>query len=82
MWSPQASGTSIIMQWGRDLPVASSSSNALSMQAVSLCPGPMMGNSFSMSSSKRGEEKRASRATIQFRLPRKVLISPLCRRNR
>ena len=70
-------GISIIMQWGKDLPVANSSSKALSIQAVSLWPADMMGRSLCMSSPNNGEENRAWRATIQFKFPRRVLISPL-----
>ena len=36
-----------------------------------------MGHSFSMSPPYSGEETEASRAAIQFTLPRSVLISPL-----
>ena len=77
-WSPHASGISIIMEWGRDLPVARSSSRALSKLAVSLCPGVMMGSSFFTSLPKIGEENIDSLAAIQLMLPRSVLISPLC----
>ena len=43
----------------------------------SLPLGLMIGEIFSMSSPNSSDSKRASRACIQFELPRTVLISPL-----
>ncbi len=77
MWSPQASGMSIIIECSRDRPVASNNSSALSRLAVSLCPDPMIGSSFSTSSPSVADAKTFSRAVIQLMFPRSVLISPL-----
>ena len=76
-WFSQASGIIIISACGSDRPVDTSSSSALSNPAVSLAPSRMIGLSLAMSSPKSGDENSASRARIQFWLPRIVLISPL-----
>jgi hypothetical protein len=62
---------------GRLRPARCKSSRALSKEAESLWPGWMMGESFFMSSPKRRDSSRLSRARIQLMLPLSVLISPL-----
>ena len=73
-----ASGTIIISACGSDRPASTSSSSTLSKVAVSEPPARITGSSFSTSSPKSSEASCDSRARIQFRLPRTVLISPLC----
>ena len=74
----QASGTSIIMMWGRLRPEATKKSATLSSAAESLPPRRMMGRKSSMFCPHTSLDKSHSRASIQVRLPRSVLISPLC----
>ena len=74
--SLKLSGTSIAMAWGRLMPLMTMNSSTLSSEAESLMPGCTMGQSGAMSPS-ASEESTASRASIQERLPRMVLISPL-----
>ena len=69
------------MAWGRLNPDMTRNSKALSKEAESLMPGCMMGR-ISFTSPRRGVESTASRASIQPRLPRMVLISPLCAKRR
>ena len=71
------SGTSIAMACGRLIPEATKNSNTLSSEALSLMPGWMIGR-ISLISGILGEESTLSRASIHPRLPRIVLISPLC----
>ena len=75
-WFCHASGIIIMTACGSDRPVRTSSSSALSKLPESLVPGSQIGNSFE-TSSKTGDANIAWRATIQFTLPRSVLISPL-----
>ena len=81
-FSLKLSGTSMASACGRVFPDISRNSSTLSSDALSLMPGWMMGKIFSTSPSP-GALRMASRAFIQKRLPRMVLISPLCpsRRN-
>ena len=72
-----ASGINMIMAWSKPRPVISSNSKALSILAVSLAPGVMIGGILFISSPNKGDWNWASLACIQFRLPRSVLISPL-----
>ena len=73
-----ASGISIAIACGRLRPDMTRSSRALSNAAESLPPGWMMGKSFLISSPNSGDCSTLWRAFIQFTLPRRVLISPLC----
>ena len=66
-----------MMQCGSERPPWYSSSTTLSRAAESLEPGRISGSSLRMSSPKRSEANSASRDRSQFRLPRRVLISPL-----
>ena len=75
------SGTSMAMAWGRLRPDMTKNSSTLSSEALSLMPGWMMGLiCFTLPSV--GVESTLSRASIQARLPRMVLISPLCANSR
>ena len=76
-WFDHGSGIIIITAWGSERPARYSSSSALSNIPESLPFGLMIGRIFPMSSPKASLSKRASRACIQFWLPRTVLISPL-----
>jgi hypothetical protein len=76
-WFCHASGIIIMTAWGSERPLRTSSSTALSKLPESLVAGSQIGKSF-VTSSKSGDANIAWRATIQFRLPRSVLISPLC----
>ena len=71
---------------GRLRPARCSSSSTSSKLAESDAPGVQTGNSRRMSPAAdpgiSGEASSASRAFIQFLLPRIVLISPLCAMNR
>ncbi len=67
---------------GSDRPARWSSSTTSSNDAESLTPGVQMGTTSSSWSPKSGESSSASRARIQSRFPRIVLISPLCAMNR
>ena len=75
--SLKLSGTSIAMAWGKLRPDMTMNSNTLSSDAESLMPGWMMGR-ISLMLPSVSVESTASRASIQARLPRMVLISPLC----
>ena len=77
MWSPHASGMSIIMACSSERPDASSASSALSSVAVSLWAGVIMGVSAAVSSPRMSERRDFSRAAIQLMLPCSVFISPL-----
>ena len=70
------SGTSMAMACGRLKPDMTKNSKALSSEALSLMPGCRMGRICRMSPN-AGVESTLSRASIQPRLPRMVLISPL-----
>ena len=70
------------MAWSKSRPVINNNSRALSKLAVSLSPGVITGETFAMSPSNNGDSKRALRARIQLRLPRRVFISPLWARYR
>ena len=63
-WFCHASEISIIMAWGRDRPVWSSSSTALSSTAESLAPGVAMGKIREMSSPNRSVRNWCCRAFI------------------
>ena len=76
--APHACGRSIIIACGASRPAATSSSNMLSSDAESLCPGRTTGSSFLRSSPKSGEASEGSRAASAPRLPLSALISPLC----
>ena len=73
-----ASGIIIITAWGSSRPPRCSSSSTSSNEAVSLPSGSQIGNSRLRSPGIRSLSSVASRARIQLRLPRAVLISPLC----
>ena len=75
--SLKLSGTSMAMAWGRLNPDMTMNSSTLSSEAESLMPGCMMGR-ICLTSPSTSVESTASRASIQARLPRMVLISPLC----
>ena len=77
MWSPQASGISIIIACSSERPDANSVSTALSSVAVSLWKGVTIGSSLPTSSPSVSERKFFSRAVIQLMLPWSVFISPL-----
>ena len=70
------------MAWLRSLPVINNNSRALSMQAVSLAPGVIMGGILAMSAPNIGDSNWVSLACIQLMLPLRVLISPLWARYR
>ena len=76
------SGTSIAMACGRLSPDITKNSSTLSSEAESLMPGWMIGR-MSLTLPNVGVDSTLSLASIQARLPRMVLISPLCasRRN-
>ena len=76
-FSLKDSGTSMAMACGRLRPDMMRNSSTLSSEALSLMPGCTMGR-ISRMSPRAGEESTLSRASIQPRLPRMVLISPLC----
>ncbi len=76
-WFDHGSGISIIMACGSERPASTSSSSVLSSIAESLPFGLTTGRIFGVSSPKRSEANSASRAFIQLKLPRSVLISPL-----
>jgi len=80
-FSLKDSGTSIAMACGRLRPDMTRNSSTLSSEALSLMFGWMMGRS-SLMSPRAGEDRTLSRASIQPRLPRMVLISPLCAKRR
>jgi hypothetical protein len=73
----QASGIIISTECGSDRPARCRSSRTSSKDAESLPPGVQIGNSRVMSPETTFEVSIASRACIQLRLPRTVLISPL-----
>ena len=75
------SGTSTLMACGSDRPAMTRYSSTLSSEAESLMSGSMMG-AMSDASPKTVECSTLSRACIQRRLPRMVLISPLCANRR
>ena len=77
-----ASGIIIMTACGRLRPPMCSSSSTSSSEAVSLPSGSQIGNSRVMSPGIRSLSSVASRARIQLRLPRAVLISPLWATNR
>ena len=70
------SGTSIAIACGSDIPLIVRNSNTLSRLAESLMPSSTMGE-ISLMSPSASLESTLSRAFIQPRLPRMVLISPL-----
>jgi hypothetical protein len=75
----QASGTIMSTACGSERPPMWSSSSTSSKLALSDAPGVQTGNSVDRSSgSSCGPRSSASRRRIQLRLPRTVLISPLC----
>src|SRR5690625_2269773 len=75
-WFCHASGIIMRTAWGRERPARWSSSSTSSKEAESLASGGQMGSSGSRSPSS-SEEATPSRAAIQLRFPRTVLISPL-----
>ena len=77
IWSPHASGISIIIECSSERPEASRVSKALSSVAVSLCSGVTIGVSLLTSSPSRSDRRFFSRAVIQLMFPCRVLISPL-----
>ncbi|MDF2554570.1 MAG: hypothetical protein K0R60_465 [Microbacterium sp.] len=72
-----ASGTIIMIAWGRLRPVRVRSSSTSSNDAESLAPSVQIGRSGRMSPS-TSDSSCDWRARIQLRLPLTVLISPLC----
>ena len=76
-WRSHASGTIMSTACGRGRPARVSNSSASSKRAVSDPPGVQIGSAAGRSSM-RSLVMSASRARIQFSLPRAVLISPLC----
>src|SRR3972149_3458681 len=84
MWNfgPNASGTIIIMAWGSERPAITRSSSALSKIAESLPSSMITGLIFARSAPNSSDSIMDSRARIRLMFPRKVLISPLCARNR
>ena len=78
----QASGSSIMSAWTGSRPERTSSSNALSRLVESLPSDQMTGFSSSTSLSHTGAARAGSRASIAFRFPHSVLISPLCASSR
>ena len=79
--SLKLSGTITLMAWGSDKPLMTKNSNTLSRLAESLMPGWTMGV-ICLTSPKASELNTVSRACIHPRLPRMVLISPLCANKR
>ena len=73
-----ASGIIISTACGRDRPPRCSSSSTSSKDAESDAPGVQIGKARARSPGISLVDSSASRARIQFRLPRTVLISPLC----
>ncbi len=73
-----ASGIIISTACGRLRPARCSNSSTSSKFAESEASGVHMGNILRMLPGINGVARRASRAAIQLRLPRIVLISPLC----
>ena len=69
------------MAWGSDSPLIVRNSNTLSRLAESLIPSWMMGE-ISLMSPNASLLSTLSRAFIHPRLPRMVLISPLCANKR
>jgi hypothetical protein len=78
VWFSHASGIIISTACGSDRPPRWSSSSTSSKEAESLAPRVITGNRSARSPGISSDSSMASRASIQFRLPRKVLISPLC----
>ncbi len=76
-WFSHASGIIIRTACGRERPPRCSSSSTSSKVAESLPPGVQIGNRRSRSPGIRSVVSWLSRAFIQLRLPRTVLISPL-----
>ena len=75
------SGTSIAIACGSDMPLIIRNSNTLSRLALSLMPSCTIGEISRMSPS-ASLDSTLSRAFIHPRLPRMVLISPLCANKR
>jgi len=75
--SLKLSGTITAMACGSERPLMTKNSNTLSRLAESLMPGCTMGE-MALMSPKVSDESTDSRACIHPRLPRMVLISPLC----
>ena len=75
--SLKLSGTMTAMACGSESPLMTRNSKTLSSEAESLMPGCTMGES-SLISPSASHASTDSRACIQPRLPRMVLISPLC----
>ena len=68
----------MVMVWRRERPDMVMTSTTLSRLAESDPPGWMIGLSRSMSGPQKSAFSSDSRASVQLRLPRTVLISPLC----
>src|SRR5581483_3018410 len=81
-WFSHGSGIIISTACGSDRPARCSSSRHSSKLAESLSVGSTIGNNRDKSPGISAEDSIASRARIQLRLPRIVLISPLCARYR
>ena len=79
-FAPHAWGMSMSMACWMSRPPVVSSSSTLSRQAESLPRSSMIGSSFLMSAPNRSDSSSDWRERIQLRLPRRVLISPLCAR--
>ncbi len=77
-----ASGIIIITACGSVRPPRCSSSSTSSNDAESEAPGVQIGKALARSPGISSEASSDSRARIRFRLPRTVLISPLCAMNR
>ena len=77
-FAPQACGISISIAWWISRPPRVSSSSTLSRLALSLPKSSRIGSSFSTSRPNASDFSLGSRAAIALRLPRRVLISPLC----
>ena len=74
--SLKLSGTSMAMACGKLKPDITMNSSTLSSEAESLMPGCMIGR-ISLTSPSTSVLSTEARASIQPRLPRMVLISPL-----
>ena len=77
VWRSQASGIIISTAWGRDRPERTRSSTTSSNVPESLSPCVTIGVSSATGTGRASEASVLSRAVIQLRLPRTVLISPL-----
>ena len=79
-WFAHGSGISIMKACASERPLSAISSKVLSSLAVSLPDGSITGSVEARSSPNSSERSSGSRARIQFSLPCRVLISPLCMR--